>query len=57
MYDKYTVEVTKGSDTVLRYEGFADNISDALYKALNQREEEVRSSCECVQCTPIEEPK
>lgn len=41
-YGQYAVVVTNWSDEVLRWEGQADNVSDALSRALDHREDEVR---------------
>ena len=38
---EYTVIVEVSGDVVLRFQGYAENPSDALYKALEQRENEV----------------
>lgn len=37
----FTVEVSAYGCQALFWEGYAANVSDALYKALNQREEEI----------------
>lgn len=41
----YTVIVEVGGEVVLRFEGYAENPTDALYKALEQREEEYNDTC------------
>jgi hypothetical protein len=35
---EFTIEVLVGSDTAYSWSGYADNISDALYLAINARE-------------------
>jgi hypothetical protein len=35
---EFTVTVTAGPDDVLTWTGYADNITDALYHAINERE-------------------
>lgn len=41
-WDTFTVEVYTASDEqVLRWEGQAENVSDALHRALDQRDEEM----------------
>lgn len=39
---EYTVIVELDGETVLRFKGYADNPTDALCKAENQRDEELR---------------
>lgn len=38
---QYTVVVEEGSDVVLRFEGYADNPTDALFKALEKRDQDL----------------
>lgn len=39
----YTVTVESSAGTSLEFKGYAENTTDALYKALEQREEECRN--------------
>jgi len=44
----YTVTVELDGKSVLRFEGYAQNVSEALYKAMDIREEEYAKELEAM---------